>query len=73
MFFPQLTSSAVDQRFEPLAGKPDYKIDICCFSAKQAALRSKSKDWLTQNQDYVSERSDIYLLIYPLYYLFLCV
>ena len=57
-----LTSSAVDKRFEPLAGKPDYKVDICCFSAKQAALRSKNKDGLAQNQDYVSERSDVYLL-----------
>ena len=24
----------------------DYKIDICCFSAKYAALRSKTKAWL---------------------------
>jgi hypothetical protein len=33
-----LTSSAVDP------GK-DYKIGICCFSAKHAALRRKNKDW----------------------------
>ena len=33
----------------------DYKIGICCFSANHAALRSKSKDWLTRNQDNVSE------------------
>jgi len=26
--------------------KPDFKIGICCFSAKHAALRRKSKDWL---------------------------
>ena len=32
----------------------DYNIGICCFSAKHAALRSKSKDWLAQNQDNVS-------------------
>ena len=32
---------------------------ICCFSAKHAALRSKSKDWLTRNQDNVSEWSDM--------------
>ena len=33
----------------------DYEIGICCFSAKYAALRRKSKDWLAQNQDIVSE------------------
>jgi hypothetical protein len=32
---------------------------ICCFSAKHAALRSKSKDWLAQNQNNVSEWSDM--------------
>jgi hypothetical protein len=26
----------------------DYKIGICCFSAKHAALRRKSKDWLVR-------------------------
>jgi len=25
--------------------------DICCFTPKHTALRSKSKDWLAQNQD----------------------
>jgi hypothetical protein len=30
------------------------KIGICCFSAKNAALRRKSKKWLAQNQDNVS-------------------
>jgi hypothetical protein len=33
----------------------DYKIGICFFSAKHAALRSKSKDWLARNQNNVSE------------------
>jgi hypothetical protein len=37
----------------------DYKIGICCFSAKHAALRRKSKDWLARNQNNVSEWSDI--------------
>jgi hypothetical protein len=37
----------------------DYKIGICCFSAKHAALRRKSKDWLAQNQNNVSEWSDM--------------
>jgi hypothetical protein len=26
----------------------DYKIGICCFSAKHSALRRKSKDWLVR-------------------------
>jgi hypothetical protein len=38
----------------------DYKISICCFSAKHAALQRKSKDWLAQNQNNVSEWSDIF-------------
>jgi hypothetical protein len=37
----------------------EYKIGICCFSAENAALRRKSKDWLAQNQNNVSEWSDI--------------
>ena len=43
-----LASSAVDCGFEPQSGQTkDYKIGICCFSAKYAALRRKSKDgWL---------------------------
>ena len=27
---------------------------VCCFSAKHTALRSKSKNWLVQNQNNVS-------------------
>jgi hypothetical protein len=37
----------------------DYEIGICCFSAKHAALRSKSKDWLARNQNNVSEWSNM--------------
>jgi hypothetical protein len=37
----------------------DYKIGICCFSAKHTILRRKSKDWLAQNQDNVSEWGDM--------------
>ena len=49
-------SSAVDRGFEPLSGQTkDYKIGICCFSAKHTALRRKSKDWLAWNQNNVSE------------------
>jgi hypothetical protein len=40
-----LVSSAVDSGFEPRSGQTkDYKIGICCFSAKYTALRRKSKD-----------------------------
>jgi hypothetical protein len=54
-----LASNAVDRGFEPLSGQiKDYKIGICCFSAKHAALRRKSKDWLARNQDNVSKWSD---------------
>ena len=55
-----LASSAVDYGFEPRSGQTkDYKIGICCFSAKHTALRRKSKDWLAQNQNNVSEWSDM--------------
>jgi hypothetical protein len=38
--------SVVDCRLEPQSHQTkDYKIGICCFSAEQAALRSKSRDW----------------------------
>jgi hypothetical protein len=50
-----LASSAVDRGVEPRSGQTkDYKIGICCFSAKYAALTRKSKDWLAQNQNNVS-------------------
>ena len=49
-------------RFEPRSGQTkDYQIAICCFSAKHAALRKKSKDWLTRNQDNVSEWGDMFI------------
>jgi hypothetical protein len=56
-----LASSVVDRGFEPQLGQTkDYKNGICCFSAiKQAALRKKSKNWLAQNQNNVSEWSDM--------------
>ena len=55
-----LASSAVDDGFKPRSGQTkDYKIGICCFSAKHTALRRKSKDWLAQNQNNVSEWSDM--------------
>ena len=55
-----LASSVVDRGFEPRSGQTkDYTIDICCFSAKHAALRRKSKYWLGRNQNYVLEWSDM--------------
>jgi hypothetical protein len=53
-----LTSSVVDRGFEPWSGQTkDYKIGMCCFSAKHVALRRKSKEWLARNQDNVCEWS----------------
>jgi hypothetical protein len=55
-----LASSVVHRGF--------YKICICCFSAKHAVLRSKSKEWLAWNQNNVSEWSDMFtrgLLLCP--------
>ena len=47
-----LASNAVDRGFEPRSSQTkDFKIGICCFSSKQAALRRKSKDWLAGNQN----------------------
>ena len=55
-----LASSAVDCGFKPWSGQTkDYNIGICCFSAKHAALRRKSKDWLARNQDNVFEWGDM--------------
>jgi len=49
-------SSAVDREFEPWSGQTkDFKIRICCFSAKHAAFRRKNKDWLARNQNNVSK------------------
>jgi hypothetical protein len=46
--------------FEPRSDQTkDYNIGMCCFSAKNAALRRKSKDWLARNQNNVSEWSDM--------------
>ena len=46
--------------FDPLSGHTKYyKICICFFSAKHIALRGNSKDWLAQNQENVSEWSDM--------------
>ena len=55
-----LASSAIDRGFEPRSGQTkDYEIGICCFCAKYTTFWRKSKDWLTQIQDNVSEWSDM--------------
>ena len=57
-----LAISEVDLEFDPRAGQTeDYTIGICCFSAKHAASRNKSKDWLARNQHNVSKWSDMYI------------
>jgi hypothetical protein len=55
-----LASSAIDCGYELRSCQTkEYEIGICCFSAKNAALRRKSKDWLARNQNNVSGWSDI--------------
>ncbi len=47
-----LASSAVDRGFEPRSGQiKDYRIGICCFSVKHAALSRKSKDLLARKSE----------------------
>ena len=53
-----LASSVVNRVFEPQSGQTkDYETGICCFSAKHAALRRKSKEWLALNLNNVPEWS----------------
>ena len=60
VIFSVLDRSAIDRGFETRSGQTkDYKIGICCFSAKHAALRRENKDWLARNQDNVSEWGDM--------------
>ena len=55
-----LASSVTDRGLEPRSDQTKvYEIGICCFSAKHAALRRKNKEWLSRNQDNVSEWSDM--------------
>jgi hypothetical protein len=55
-----LDLGAVDYGFEPRSRQvKDYKISMCCFSAKHPTLRRKSKDWLARDQNNVSEWSDM--------------
>jgi hypothetical protein len=55
-----LASSVIDCGYELRSCQTkEYKIGICCFSAKNSALRRKCKDWLARNQNNVAESSDI--------------
>jgi hypothetical protein len=39
-----LTSSAVDRGFDPWSGQfKDYKIGICCFSAKHCSIKEEKE------------------------------
>ena len=55
-----LAWSAVDRGFEfQSVQTKDYRIGMCCFSAKHTALRRKGKESLARNQDNVSEWGDM--------------
>ena len=55
-----LASNVVDRGFEPRSGQTkDYITVIACLSARHSALRSKGKEWLTRNQDNMSEWRDL--------------
>ena len=56
-----LDSSVVDRRIELWSGYPKgYEIGMRCFSAKHAALRRKSKNWLARDQNKVFEWTDMF-------------
>ena len=49
-----LTLSVVDHGFKPQSDQvKDYKIGICCFSAKHAVIRSTVKDLNGTESEYV--------------------
>ena len=45
----------------PVGQTKDNEMGICCFGTKHAVLTRKSKDWLAQNQDNLSEWGDMSL------------
>ena len=58
----------VDHGFEPRSGQTkDYKIGICCFSARHAELNRKSKYRLARKQDNVSEWNTIKIQLIVLF------
>jgi hypothetical protein len=55
-----LASTVLDHGFETGSGQTkDYKIGICCFSAKHTVLRRKRKDGFAWNRDNVSKWGDM--------------
>ena len=63
-----LASSVVDRGFELRSGQTkDYKIGICCFSAKHTTLRGKSKDGLARNQNNVWSDMSTHGLLFQYY------
>ena len=64
VMFSVPASSTVDCGFKYQSGSTkNYETGICCFSTNHAALKSKRKDWLSQNQDNVAwVEQHVYLL-----------
>ena len=57
----KLALSVLDCGFKPQSCRAkDYKIGICCFSAKHTALRRKIKDWLSYLQTLVKIKKKIW-------------
>jgi hypothetical protein len=55
-----LNIAIIQQNYKPRSGQTkECKIGMCCFSAKNASLRRKSKDWLARNRNNVSKWSDM--------------
>jgi hypothetical protein len=54
-----LASSAVDCGCKPPGQTKDYKIGMCFFSGKHAALRRNCKDCLARTKNNVSLWSDM--------------
>ena len=54
-----ITLRVVDHALSPGGVKPKPINLVCFFSAKDTALRRKSKGWLAQNQDNMCKRSDM--------------
>ena len=55
-----LASSAVDRGLDPRSGQTkDYKIGICCFSAKHVSLGRTTKEWLARIRIKGSEWGDM--------------
>ena len=55
-----LALNVVNRGFEAHLGQTKYYIiDICCYSAEYASQKGRSKDCLAQNQDNMSDWSDM--------------